>query len=96
MRVVYKYELKIPDGPPGTHGHVDLPVSAKILKIAAQGRGYYVWCLVDVADEEIEQHRFLVAGTGHKFNYIKIIGLEYIDTVITLSGRLVFHFWMET
>lgn len=95
MKVVYKYELKIPNGPPGTHGKVELPATAKILKIDFQAAGYYVWCLVDTQEKEITKRWFIVAGTGHTFEASALRGLEYIDTVITLEGRLVFHFWME-
>lgn len=90
--VVYKYKLVIPNE---TYGHVDLPVGAKILKIESQRGDYYVWCLVDENQKKIARHKFLVAGTGHVFKPIRIVGLEYIDTVITHGGSLVFHFWME-
>ena len=95
MRTVYKYELVIPDGPPGTLGEVSLPACAKILKIAAQGRSYFIWCLISLPVEITRTYKFLVAGTGHEFSPSALEGLTYIDTIITHEGSLVFHFWME-
>ncbi len=94
MKVVYKFELEIPDGPPGTHGRVTLPLGAERLKIAYQHEKYVLWCLVD-PKAKTQDHRFLVLGTGHVCNPIALVGMDYVDTVITHGGSLVFHFWMS-
>lgn len=95
MKTVFKYELEIPDGPSGTLGKVKLPYGAQILKVECQTICYYVWCLIDPHETRNKEHDFLVVGTGHNFDESVLEGLEYKGTVITLNGRLVFHFWLE-
>ena len=91
--VVYKYKLNIPERE--ALGLVNLPTDAKILKIAEQYGDYYAWCLVDENQQSMAEYQFLVVGTGHTFPEDVLPGMEYVDTVITHSGRLVLHFWID-
>lgn len=93
--VVYKYELVIPYEPPGILGQVKLPYGAKILKIGCQ-TVWCVWCMVDPREIRVRDHKFLVVGTDHKYDKEILEQWDsYQETVISLDGKLVFHFWLE-
>lgn len=85
MKKVFKYPLSIVD-----LQTVTLPIGAKILCIKLQNEEPCLWALVDPSLDEKETVNIRCAGTGHPIDEeIE----EYIDTVILMNGRLVFHFF---
>jgi hypothetical protein len=69
MRTIYKYELPFND-----KVTVNMPKGAEVLTVQTQGRGLYLWALVEPSISTVER-RFEIFGTGHpitagKRNYI--------------------------
>lgn len=83
MKAVYKYPL-------GrllvNYTSVELPLNAKILKVAEQEDKICLWCEVDLETAALERRRFTILGTGDQFNDIS---LKYLDTVFV--GQFVWH-----
>ena len=78
---VWKFRLRLPEGPPGTLFHVDIPLGSTILRVGEQGPAeFYLWALVGLASNELqgmERRTVLAVGTGHEFTAepLKDIGL---------------------
>ena len=107
---VWKFPIKLPEGPPGTKSTLELPAGAKVLTIAEQGLcpasfgpQYYLWALVDTETKKKETRKVLVIGTGHEFPSNVFTepapapspAYVYQNTVLSMKGRLVFHFWVS-
>lgn len=82
MRTVWKYKIPLVDTV-----WLELPVGAKILKVAQQGEGVFLWALVDPEAPRDYVH-LRVAGTGHE---IAQDDAEHVDSFLMDGGRLVFH-----
>ena len=95
-KVVYKYELIVPDGPPGTLGRVRVPRGAEVRRVAEQGRGrFFAWAVVDPSKKDTILVEFLALGTGHEFDpELLELRWKHKETVLALGGALVVHFWI--
>jgi hypothetical protein len=57
MKTIWKYEVKLMDGPQ----KIDMPIDAIIKKV----EGGFFWAIVDT-EKEMEERIFFVHGTGHE------------------------------
>ncbi len=85
--VVYKYEIV------GNRHVMNLPTSARVLKVAAQGESIQLWALVNPADKSTARRAFAVFGTGQEITEYQREVMTYIDTVFV--GSLVWHVFEE-
>lgn len=69
---------------------IEMPIGAQILSVQVQSREPHLWALVD-PKEANESRCFEVYGTGHPIHYDMAIERNYIGTIQTNEGRLVFH-----
>lgn len=67
---------------------VEIPKDYRILSVIEQFNVIQLYCLVE-PDNKLEKVNFWVFGTGWELTNIK--GLEFIDTVSTNSGGLIWH-----
>ena len=81
---IFKYKLELSDYPTLT-----LPKDAKILSVQIQKGILCLWALVDTS-APIEQRKFRLAGTGHPIKE-NLDELQFIDTIQSHEGALVFH-----
>lgn len=73
-KVIYRYELKTFDN------IIEMPIDAKILKIAHQGRKVYIWAEHEWADPiKYKKRRFFLIGTGNRF---ESENMKYQATII--------------
>jgi len=84
MKTVWKFGLDLSNS---DITRIDMPVNAKVLSAGVQGRGFFVWALVD-PDAPTIPHRFAVHGTGHPVGDDTVFA-DLLDTVF--MGPLVFH-----
>ncbi len=85
---VYKYELNTSSL--GEPFPVEMPVSARILRVGLDPRGKAcVWALVD-PDAPNYGQMFVIYGTGHEVNPIH----DYVDSFN--DGPFVWHLFIET
>jgi len=83
MKVVYKYNLLITD----MQG-IYLPKNSKILCAKEQYNNVVIYVEIDNKSTEDEYVEFVIVGTGRALPKLK---LQYIDTVLTAAGTLVWH-----
>lgn len=85
-RRVYKWELKIVD-----HQQLSLPRDLKILHVDRQhiDSDIKLWgiCDIELSDDTVPVD-FYIVGTG---NPVPSAAKEYIGTVLTFGGQLVWH-----
>jgi hypothetical protein len=86
MRQIWKFDLSIN----GVH-RFRWPVGAKLVHVGTQDPDspelVQLWVLLENTQMEQEDRRFVVRGTGHPLHDDE----EYVGTVLTFSGRLVWH-----
>lgn len=82
---VHKYPVPITD-----RFTLALPQWAQILDVQAQGSDAMLWALV-APDEEPEERRFRLVGTGHPIDADERWWLNPIGTFQLAGGALVFH-----
>jgi hypothetical protein len=86
MLTIYKYPFRVDDAVT-----IDLPRSAKLLKVEAQHGTPCLWALVDT-DEPVESRRFHVFGTGNPIGDDQGVG----DHVATFQqGPFVWHLFED-
>lgn len=83
-KTVYKYPLQVAD-----IQEVSLPAGSQILCIKMQDGDVCMWALVNPEETSTETVKIRCAGTGHPITE----NVEYIDTIMLLDGKLVFHFF---
>lgn len=81
MSSVWKFELS-------PNADIEMPVGAQILSVHGQRDAICLWALVD-PDAEKETRRFVVVGTGSRFN--ADCKMEYLGTAFLHGESLVFH-----
>ena len=85
MYKVFKYELPIDDVV-----QIEMPIKAIILDVDFQGKGLYLWAVVD-PDAITEKRTFRIAGTGHPLE-VGAYTLDYFYYIKTVMiDGLVFH-----
>lgn len=82
---IFKYELKVDD-----IQFVSIPKGAKLLTVQTQRNIPCLWAMVD-PDEEKEDIRIFMLGTGHIIDDSDIQDMQYIGTFQMYGGYLVFH-----
>ena len=85
MKKVFKYDVSIDD-----YQTIEMPKDSEILKAGVQNGKMVLWVLVDPEDDK-EQRRFRLTGTGHKITDDEAGKLHYIGTFLLYGGSLVFH-----
>lgn len=68
---------------------IQMPVGAKILKVALQYGEPVLWAQAPNVFIGYEQRQIVVAGTGHLIT----TNVKYIDTVLMEDDQLVLHFF---
>ena len=81
---VYKYPIEIQDVV-----RVTMPKGARVLTVQDQHGRPCLWVAVDPSQSELEERIFRIAGTGHPI--VDEIVDDYVGTIQTFNGRLVFH-----
>ena len=84
MRTIHKYNM-----PLGNEAFLSLPVGAQVLCVKEQYGQLCLWAKIDTGNSPLETRRFLIVGTGHEIP--AATRLDYIDTVMFMSGQLVLH-----
>lgn len=87
MKTIWKFPLVITGMQP-----VRLPQGAEILSVQIQHGIACLWALVD-SDAEIEETTLRIFGTGHPVD--EGLRLEFIATIPTLGGDLIWHVFKE-
>ena len=102
IRKVFKYDLPMTSSPSEVIP-LKLPAGAKILKVGEaggdplQGPRFFIWALVDPA-ENLQELRYVVtAGTGHEIELTSLSSKdwEFTDSILSMGGRLVVHVWIS-
>jgi hypothetical protein len=76
MKTIFKYPFS---------DEVDnVPVGAKLLKVAYQGNNLFGWYLIDSQEERIKTRFYDIHGTGHPIT--NNCAETYIDTVFDPNG----------
>ena len=90
MKRIFKYEIPVIRD----HFFIDLPQDAEILTFQSQNEKFYIWAIVDCAENEtvvLRERYFRLIGTGHDltedFRRIR----KYVGTAQIMGGGLVFH-----
>jgi len=85
MKTIHKYPLKV-----AGQQTVEMPADAQILSVQMQGQKLCIWALVTptlpMVDRKIE-----VFGTGKPVSELPMAGRNFLGTVQTAGGALVWH-----
>lgn len=84
---IWKFQLEITD-----RQLVEMPMGANIIHVGNQYGMVCLWAEVDT-DVGKESRWFRIYGTGH--NVVSLEGLDFVGTVITMDGKLVWHVYEE-
>jgi hypothetical protein len=89
-REIWRWELQ-----PGGN-ELALPKGAKILSVGTKnGIDVEMWGIVEVLDSidpnATESRRFTVIGTGHSWRDDPTVRMDYLGTVVIMSGAIVVH-----
>ena len=85
MKVIHKYRIDIT-----REQEVLMPIGSTILSAENQDRCLCVWAMAD-PDAPPVTRRFLVIGTGHRFESGVIGGFQFVGTVLFDDGEFVWH-----
>jgi hypothetical protein len=58
VKTIWKFQM------PGPHAVIDMPVGAKVVRVARQGAAICLWAIVE-SDNALEKRLFATVGTGH-------------------------------
>ena len=84
MNSIYKYELEMED-----EQILTLPLNSSILNVKGVDGKPQLYAVVDLDEEEIEDRKILMFGTGHKIE--DNLKAHYIGTFLLYGGKGVFH-----
>ncbi len=90
MKTIWKFELQIED-----EQFVNMPSGSKILSIQTQHDKIVFWAMVEPA-MEITPVRFVIVGTGHPITDKCVNDGNYVGTVQTFNGDLVWHVFIDS
>lgn len=88
MQVIHKQTLSI-----DSRQTIQLPTNSKIISAANQKEDLCIWYICDTETKEQTERTILMVGTGHPILESK--SKVFIDTVLFMSGSLVFHVFEE-
>lgn len=86
MRAIFKYALT-----GSSRQIINLPALAQPLSLQLQQGSPHLWALVDT-DQPIQRYVVLAYWTGHEVQELPI-GHEFLGTLQSSDGSLVFHFF---
>lgn len=86
-KVIWKFQLQIIDRQP-----VEMPEGSQVLSVDEQNGGICLWVLCD-PEKALEEKIFHIHGTGNTVDD-NVTG-DFIGTVQTHSGKLVWHVFHE-
>lgn len=86
--VIWKFSLNVVD-----RQSVTMPAGSEILTVQDQYDGLQLWAIVANPNAERELRTIEIVGTGNPMNDVNAEGFsrQYISTVQTRGGRLVWH-----
>lgn len=84
MFAVWKYELKVDDGPQ----IINMPAFAQVLTVQEQHGRLMLWAKVNTT-VKLDQRVFHVVGTGHPHDWMA--EADYIGTLQAMNGTLIWH-----
>lgn len=94
MTTIWKFPLVMPVN----RQIVKLPRFSAILHVAEQHGELCLWAMVDIdpdkGETKTEDRTIIIRGTGHPIE--EADRLEYIGTVLTMGGDLVWHVFEES
>ena len=70
---------------------ITLPKGAEILTIQTQFNDAQLWALVDPEEQDREERRIEIFGTGHAIYYDMGVNRKYLATYQLDDGNYVFH-----
>jgi len=85
MRTIWKYRVRASD----TFTH-KIPLGARFLSVQTQKGDPQMWFTVET-NNQLEERRFFVAGTGQEIPQDLFIVSDYLGTFQLSDGALVFH-----
>lgn len=88
MKSIYKFILHPASKTILTSG------SYKVISALAQDDNIVIYGLVDVEDETVKEIEYIVLGTGHYIEKVKLEGFEFINTV-QMNNGLIFHVFIK-
>ena len=88
MRTIWKYQLQ-----EGLHNVLEVPKGARFLSIARRLDQPILYALVNPKESEVEHWSIYVVGTGNPLPDDMESRWEFLSTVVTFEGRLVWHCW---
>lgn len=88
MRKIFKYPLSVSD-----HQEIQVPAGGEFISVQVQNDVMCLWALVD-EDKVQEAREIRVIGTGHPI-YDDSGKLDYIGTVQTMNGQLIWHIFED-
>lgn len=86
MKTIYKYPLTAQ-----SKQSIQLPRFSMGLSVQLQHGGPCLWALIDT-EEPVQEYIVHAYGTGHEIDELPA-GFEYLGTVQSADGYLVFHFF---
>lgn len=69
---------------------IEMPEESEILTIQPQHDKICIWAIVNPRANK-ETRRFMIKGTGHIFDDADLINTEYLGSVQTNAGSLIWH-----
>jgi hypothetical protein len=87
---IFKYTLEIKKIDEDNHTFLSLPRGAKVLSAATQYEQIVVYAVVNPDEKVMEDHEFIVQGTGHVIKFDKF-QYEFLNTTSLYDGKLMFH-----
>lgn len=85
-KTIWKFPLKSED-----YQRIKMPFGAEILSVQTQNETPCIWALVNPQENEIEERRFELFGTGHFIQCDDDKNRKFIGTFQLGGGALVFH-----
>ncbi len=85
---IFKYPLEIIDSQ-----DIELPIGAKYISMISQNNQPTIYAVVDSLEMKNEKWHFEIRGTGHWIDEGTIRFAQFLGTVITHEGALVWHVW---
>lgn len=89
MKTIWKYPLEIVNSQT-----LEVPQGCKFLSVAEQNGALVLYALVDPS-AKLEKTEVLIRGTGHPIDEGKLLSNEFIGSVVSAGGMLVWHVFVE-
>lgn len=91
MKIVWKYPLEVTD-----KQKIVVPYGSVFLCVKEQNDAPVVYVLVDTtySIEPCTNWDVYIFGTGHQIDSTNMLPSDYVGTVTTYGGSLVWHIWI--